>query len=179
MDKVIFFVGLPGSGKTTLSKMLSEYLSYNFYDIDSMIEENEGEKISEIFEQIGENAFRDLESITLEKTYKEDKAVISTGGGIILLKKNRDIMKNNGITIFIDRPPNIIVENIDASKRPLLIQNKQKIFDLSKERDALYREVSKIIFKSDKWHDTVEETFAKLLETIDSFYNHDIIKLNK
>ena len=92
-NKTLFIIGLPGCGKTTLSKMLAKYLNYNFYDMDLIIEKKEKMKISEIFKLYGEKYFREKESETLKELSELNNSVISTGGGIILAEKNRDIMK--------------------------------------------------------------------------------------
>ena len=81
-NKILFIIGLPGCGKTTLSKALAEYLNYNFYDMDLIIEEKEKMKISAIFENYGEKYFREKESEILEELSELNNAVISTGGGI-------------------------------------------------------------------------------------------------
>ena len=139
-NKTLFIIGLPGCGKTSLSKMLAKKINYNFYDMDLMIEEKEKMKISKIFENHGEKYFREKESEILEKLSELNNAVISTGGGIVLAEKNRNIMKKKGITIFINRKPEILINNIDISERPLLTKDKNKLTELSKEREPLYKE---------------------------------------
>lgn len=158
-NKTLFIIGLPGCGKTTLSKMLAKYLNYNFYDMDLIIEKKEKMKISEIFKLYGEKYFREKESETLKELSELNNSVISTGGGIILAEKNRDIMKKNGTTIFINRNLDILLKNIDASERPLLTKDKNKLIELSKERAPLYKETADIIFTHNTWEENIEETF--------------------
>lgn len=158
-DKILFIIGLPGCGKTSLSKMLAKKLNYDFYDMDLIIEEKEKMKISEIFAKYGEKYFREKESELLEKLSELKDAVISTGGGIVVAEKNRSVMKKKGITIFINRKPNIILKNIDVVERPLLAKDKNKLIELSKEREPLYQETADIIFNHDIWEENIEETF--------------------
>lgn len=158
-DKILFIIGLPGCGKTSLSKMLAKKLNYDFYDMDLIIEEKEKMKISEIFAKYGEKYFREKESELLEKLSELNDAVISTGGGIVVAKKNRSVMKKKGITIFINRKPNIILKNIDVIERPLLAKDKNKLIELSKDREHLYQETADIIFNHDTWEENIEETF--------------------
>ena len=68
-------------------------------------------------------------------------------------------MKKKGITIFINRNPEILINNIDASERPLLTKDKNKLIELSKEREPLYRETADIIFTHNAWEENIEETF--------------------
>ncbi len=158
-NKTLFIIGLPGCGKTSLSKILSKKLNYDFYDMDLIIEEKEKMKITEIFTKYGEKYFREKESELLEKLSELNNVVISTGGGIILAKKNRDIMKEKGITIFINRKPDIILNNIDVAQRPLLAKDKNKLIELSKDREPLYRESANIIFNHNTWEKNIENTF--------------------
>ena len=127
--------------------------------MDLIIEEKEKMKISKIFENYGEKYFREKESEILEKLSELNNAVISTGGGIVLSKKNRNIMKKKGITIFINRKPDILINNIDISERPLLTKDKNKLTELSKEREPLYKETADIIFDHNTWEENIEETF--------------------
>ena len=164
--KVIFIIGLPGSGKSAMSKMLANNLNYNLYDTDSYIEKKENKTITDIFTYNGENYFRDIESYVLEEISNLSDIVVSTGGGIILREKNRKIMNENGLTIFIDRKPEIILKNINIKKRPLLAKNKNKLLELSKERDTLYKETANIIFTHNTWENDINDTFKKFYESI-------------
>ena len=74
-------------------------------------------------------------------------------------------MKKKGITIFINRNPDILINNIDASERPLLTKDKNKLIELSKEREPLYKESADIIFTHNTWEENIEETF-------NIFYNY-------
>ena len=87
--KRICLIGMPGSGKSTIGKQLSENLKYSFFDTDEEIEKQEKTKIREIFSKKGEDYFRSIETTIFEKLMNKNKIVISTGGGLIIknLKK--------------------------------------------------------------------------------------------
>lgn len=139
MYKNLILIGMPGCGKTTLGKMLAEYLSVKFYDIDECIEMREKKSIKEIFKN-GENYFRKIESIVLKDICENKFGVIATGGGVIKTEKNLEVMKNTGIVFFIDRPLENIISDVDIEKRPLLKEGKHKMYGLYKERYSLYLE---------------------------------------
>ena len=165
----IFIIGLPGSGKSALSKLLAEYINYTFFDMDKVIESRENKTINKIFEESGEEYFREVESNVLEELSNIKNAVISTGGGTVLKDKNRTLMRVRGIVIFIDRPAELIVNNINVSERPLLVQDKNKLIELSKKREALYRECAKVIFNHNTWDKDIEETFKKFYECVGEY----------
>ena len=169
LKSTIFVIGLPGSGKTDLSKFLAKHINYTFFDMDKVIEDREKKTISKIFEDSGEEYFREVESDVLEELSNIKNAVISTGGGSVLKEKNRVLMKERGIVIFIDRPAELIVKNINVSERPLLVQDKNKLIELSKKRDALYRECAAVIFNHNTWDNNVKETFKRFYECIGSY----------
>lgn len=132
----IYLIGLPGSGKSLLGKKLAKRLNYEFVDTDSLIEQNACMFIDEIFNAYGEEYFRDLETNTLLELKDKDNLIISTGGGIIKNKKNKEAM--DGICIYIDVPLKIIEERLNKSPiaRPLL--KEKTIYDLYEERIDLY-----------------------------------------
>ncbi|MEC7832829.1 MAG: shikimate kinase, partial [Pseudomonadota bacterium] len=101
-SNIIFIVGLMGSGKTSVGKILAKKVGRNFYDTDQEIIKNEKLDISQIFNKYGEDYFRELEHTILKKIISNQGAIVSTGGGIVLKKENVDIMKDNGIIIFLN-----------------------------------------------------------------------------
>ena len=75
-------------------------------------------------------------------------------------------MNEKGLTIFIDRKPEIILKNINIKKRPLLAKNKNKLLELSKERNTFYKETANIIFTHNTWENNINDTFKKFYESI-------------
>lgn len=109
----IVFIGMPGCGKTTVGKLLSEKLSRPFFDSDSVITENSKRSIPEIFKNDGENAFRKLEHDTIFELSKKTGSIIATGGGAVLNFENILNLSKNGKIYFIDRPLKNLVPTED------------------------------------------------------------------
>lgn len=120
----IFLLGLPGSGKTTLGKQLSEALRLPFVDLDFAIEQGAGEKITEIFKEKGEDYFRELESAELKKwCFDQEGFVMATGGGTPCFNDNMKWINESGKSIFLDVPARAIARRIKKAEmleRPLL-----------------------------------------------------------
>lgn len=134
--KNIVLIGMSGVGKSTIGKALAEELKLAFLDTDTYIEKIENKKINNIFKENGENYFRTLEAKIIEEISKNTNLVISTGGGVILNKKNMDFLKKNGTIVFLEASIEYIADNITKSneERPLL--NKQNT--LLKDIENLY-----------------------------------------
>ena len=113
--KNIVLIGMPGSGKTTVGKILSEELKMPLFDSDEIIKEKTGKEIPDIFEKEGEAAFRKTESEVIFELSGKTGSIISTGGGAVLDPKNIHNLSKNGRIYFIDRP----LENlVPTSDRP-------------------------------------------------------------
>ena len=143
----IFIVGPMASGKSTLGKKLAQTLNIDFIDTDKEIEKKAGAEISWIFEVEGEKGFRERERKALEESIKEDDVVISTGGGIVTVKKNRDLIAVKGKVIYLKTPLELQLKRTEKDKkRPLLAKgNKRQILEaLKKERDPKYEEIADI-----------------------------------
>jgi shikimate kinase len=143
----IFLIGLMGSGKTSIGKVLAKNLKKSFLDIDNEIINKMNLTISEIFEKYGEIKFREMESEILHALTIDKNAVISTGGGIILNKKNISKMKEMGVIVHLDIDTKTQIFRVKNTKnRPLLdgkgLQDKLKKMKI--ERDKIYKEVSDI-----------------------------------
>ena len=164
----IFLIGPMGSGKSTIGKVLSERLEYDFYDTDKLVEKVVGKKIKEIFEQNGEQYFRLKESEELVKTRKLKNAVIATGGGIIENKKNRLFLKEEKKVIFLDSSIERQYDRTkESQKRPLLNNgDSMKILkELYQKRLSFYQEVSKLKISMDNL--TEGKIFEKILDFLD------------
>jgi shikimate dehydrogenase len=148
----IYMIGFMGSGKTSIGRALAEKLNRNFYDIDEMIVESEGCSVYDIFQNKGEEYFRNLETEFLEKLSKTEPCLVSCGGGIILSEVNRKLLQTNAITIWLYSELNTCLNRVKPKTRPLLavdnpFQIAKKIFA---ERKDLYFSCSDLLVNSEK-----------------------------
>jgi shikimate kinase len=123
MDKNIYLIGLPGSGKSTLGRQIAAELGYTFVDTDDLLIAQEGKSIENIFAESGEDYFRMLERDLLHIFEAKEKLLISTGGGTPCFFDNLDRMNKDGLTVFIDVPPAVIHKRLISQRhqnRPML-----------------------------------------------------------
>ncbi len=133
-----------GSGKTTVGKVLARELEHQFIDTDDLVESNEEMKISRIFETKGEQYFRKTETTALSQAMGIPQSVVSTGGGIVTIDDNKEIL-NKGIVIYLEASPGQIYNNVKHdTSRPLLIGDDVygRICQMLKERETLYKEAA-------------------------------------
>lgn len=118
----IYLLGFMGCGKTSLGKRLAQKLGFDFFDIDLGITEQTGLTVPEIFSQLGEKRFRELESQVLKSTANMENAVIATGGGTPCNPENMDFIKENGVSVYLRMSASSLAHRIVYSKksRPLL-----------------------------------------------------------
>ena len=141
----IFIVGPMGSGKSTVGKIISDELFLNFFDTDDEIEAKTGASIDWIFDLEGEEGFRKRESEMLEEMVKKNSIVLSTGGGIILSKLNRELLSSRGTVFYLSTPISTQVERTFKDKdRPLLKNGDpgEILAKLHDERKDFYKAVS-------------------------------------
>ena len=120
-NKYIVLLGMMGSGKSTIGYLLSNKINSDFYDIDKIIEEEEGLKITEIFENKGENYFRKIEEKICLKILKFNNKIISLGGGSFLNNKIREEIQNNHVSFWLNWNTSTIIRRIKKNKnRPIL-----------------------------------------------------------
>ena len=138
--KNIVFLGMMGSGKTSIARLVSKKLRLDFFDIDECIEKELKISISEIFKKNGEKFFRGLEEkITLE-IIKKKNIVIALGGGAFMNKNIREMVLSNHLSFWLKLSPQIVIKRIQkSSKRPLAFKaTKNELLDIIKKRSKIY-----------------------------------------
>ena len=160
--KNIVLIGMPACGKSTIGYWLSKKINYPFVDVDRYLEEKENRIISDIFSNEGEEYFRELETKYLKELSEKEGIIISTGGGAVKNKENIDILKENGIIVFLNRTIDDISRE-NHRNRPLL-QNPDNIRKLYDERIKLYRRYADIIIKNDDSMDVIVDRIITSLK---------------
>tara|TARA_B100000767_G_C19335908_1_gene357655 strand:+ start:30 stop:542 length:513 start_codon:yes stop_codon:yes gene_type:complete len=145
-NKNIIFLGMMGSGKSSIGRLVSKKLNIPFIDIDNLIEEHAKMTISEIFKNSGENYFRSLEEKITLKSLKNKKNVISIGGGGFINDKIRKDILINHFSFWLDWNESILLKRIrNSKKRPLAFEATDlEIKKIIKKRIKVY---SKAQFK--------------------------------
>ena len=166
----IILVGYMGSGKSTVGKALAEKLSMEFIDTDAVIEERENTSINSIFENSGEESFRNMETALLKEfVNKKYNTVISTGGGMVLRSENISLMKKLGRVIYLKADAEEIYERVKSdTKRPLLKGDdcneiKNRISDMIFRRTPYYETASDLTV------DVTKKDVDAILEVIFNF----------
>ena len=145
-NKNIVFLGMMGSGKTTIGKLISKRLELDFFDIDNCIEKKIGMKISKIFSDYGENFFREIEEKITLQILKKKNVVIALGGGGFLNGKIKKEILNNHISFWLHLSSEKIIKRLRGSaNRPLIKDiSKNELINLIKKRSNFY---SKALYK--------------------------------
>ena len=158
---IIFLLGFMGSGKSTVGRRLAGRLAYSFIDMDARLEGEHGMTINEIFEKLGEKAFRELESNLLKEMVTLQDAVISTGGGLPCTGNNMDLINRKGVSIYLRMEPAALLNRLSRgkSRRPLIRHLSRQeletfIQEKLREREPVYLRAHHIInglnFKMDE-----------------------------
>ena len=164
----IVLIGFMGTGKTSVGIRLTEMLNMTFVDTDDLIEKDSGMIISDIFKDMGEEYFRDLESKITKKISELENQVIATGGGIIKRERNIQSLKKKGLLFCLDARPEVILQRTSGyNHRPLLQVDDPigRIKELLKERDPFYA-------KADHRIDTSDRTIDQIAENIIDFFRN-------
>lgn len=167
--KKIILVGMMGCGKTTISNELSKKLGIPCFDIDFIFEQNEKIKIVDFFKKYSQDEFRLKESLILKNILENSSnSIISTGGGIVLKKDNRDMIFNNDdfLSIYLKTSTNVIYDRIkDDKTRPLLLVDdpKTKIKEIIIKREQFYSLAKKVIITDNK---TVSDIVKEIIELV-------------
>ncbi len=171
----LYLVGMMGSGKSTTGKPLAQKLDYKFIDSDTVIEELTGKSIKQIFEEEGENRFREIEAQVLQNIGQYHSLIVATGGGIVTKNENWGIL-HQGVVIWLDPDVQTLFNRLQADdgERPLF-KSSDPIGTLNllvKKRRALYSEADlRVVIENQ----SCKEVIHKILKELDSMLTETAI----
>jgi len=163
----IYLVGPMGSGKTTIGTRLARKFGLSFHDSDHEIETRTGATVGLIFDIEGEEGFRQRESRMLRELAARKGVLVATGGGSIVSKANRDLLRKSGIVVYLRTSVKQQLERLGRDHtRPLLqTRNREiKLLELAKDRNPLYEEIADLVVpvKNRKIDSTVNEIYQAI-----------------
>lgn len=163
----VILCGMMGCGKSTVGACLAEKMNSAHVDTDGMIVERHG-RITDIFEQYGEEYFRALETETVKELVQRDRLVISTGGGLVLKQENVELLKKNGKIVFLRAGVETLLARLQADTERPLLQNadslRERLENLLKDRAPIYEQAADLTLDVDK--KTPEELAKEIMERI-------------
>lgn len=166
----IVLIGMRGSGKTTIAKLLAQKLQRDYLELDELIVAKNGMSIPEIVEKHGWNYFRDQESSVVEEVSSRGDTIISTGGGVVMRPQNIEALKKNGVLVFLSASVAVLSDRIgDDPNRPALTKNKSQKAELGEvlqQRKKLYEDAADIIVSTDTLcqEDVADRIISKMKE---------------
>lgn len=147
----VAFIGLPGSGKSTVGRQLARRLNLPFRDSDQLIEQRVGLSIREFFEREGEEPFRELEQGVLDELTRGEPCVLSTGGGSVLRPANRGYLMERTHAVYLHSAPEEVFRRLRHDRNRPLLQVPDplaRLRELYAVRDPLYRETARFIVET-------------------------------
>ncbi|MBM7604670.1 shikimate kinase [Metabacillus crassostreae] len=164
MVKAIYLTGFMGAGKTTIGEELAKQLQLPVIDTDQQIERTLNKSIREIFEQHGEQYFRNQETCILKELPTTD-TIITTGGGIVINSENREWMKKNGQVVLLNADLDTIYERVHKDpNRPIASKkNKAELIDLYQSRVEFYKDCTFIVETA---HKNIDEIVNEISERL-------------
>ena len=162
----IYLVGFMGCGKSTLGRLLAERLGWSFVDLDDDIETREGTTIAALFESEGEQTFRRIESDAIRARVRSIECgipmVVALGGGAFVQEVNYELLENNGVTIWIDCPFDVIQRRVEKECHRPLARDPEKFAQLYESRRGAYSRADFHITVGDEDPESAVESVLKL-----------------
>lgn len=168
----LILVGMMGSGKTTMGKVLAKHLGKVFVDSDEEIQKRTGVTIPHIFDIEGEQGFRQREAAALSDLVSQDNLVLATGGGAVLAEQNRVMLQRNGVVIYLKAGVHDLWQRTRHDRNRPLLQTADphaKLTELYIQRDPLYQQAADIIIHTGK--QSVHALMLNLVDEINTFRN--------
>lgn len=158
--KNIVLIGMPGSGKTTISKALAQVLLMRVVDLDEYLVDRFKMSIADMF-AVSEDYFRERETAVCALAADFENTIIACGGGVVLRPENIRYLKQNGIIFLLERDLEKIMNDVDVNGRPLLRKGKQELYRLYDQRKTLYLKAADVIIDNNhQITDTINQIVA-------------------
>lgn len=167
-DRRIFLIGYRATGKSTVARLLAARLGWNWLDTDTVLEEQAGRTIRQLFAEEGEAGFRARESALLQELSRRERHIIATGGGVILEERNRECLRTSGWTVWLTADIDTICARLQsdsatADHRPALtVGGRAEVEELLGIRHPLYAGVANLIV--DTMDKSPEEVVREILD---------------
>ena len=147
----VWLIGMMGSGKSTVGKMLSEHRGVGHVDIDTLVENESGLTISELFDTRGESSFREKESAAVSSITSRDDVIVSTGGGVVLDPSNVAHMRATGVVVLLNASvPSLQARVGGGTDRPLLRGSGDRLKSMWDERAPIYEAAAHYVVDADQ-----------------------------
>jgi shikimate kinase len=163
----VYLVGPMGSGKTTIGQRVAKRLGLDFFDCDHELEAQTGASVSLIFDVEGEEGFRERETRMLDQLTRRNGILVATGGGVVLKKENRELLRRNGLVVYMSTSVAQQLRRLNRDRtRPLLQtpDRKERLAKLAAQRNPLYEEVADLVFPSQNRNlDTTAKALSDLI----------------
>jgi len=166
----LILVGMMGSGKTTMGRALARHLGKAFVDSDEEIQQRTGVTIPHIFDIEGETGFRQRETAAIRDLVERDNMVLATGGGAVLAEQSRELMRQNGIVVYLKANVHDLWQRTRHDRNRPLLQTADpyaKLTELFQQRDPLYLQVADIVMQSGK--QSAHALMLQLVDEIEAF----------
>lgn len=171
----LIFIGMMGSGKTTMGRSLARHLGKTFVDSDEEIQKRTGVTIPHIFDIEGEAGFRQRETAVIRDLVERDNIVLATGGGAVLSEQNRALLQQNGLVIYLKAGVHDLwLRTRHDHNRPLLQAGdlRARLTELIHQRDPLYQQVADIVIQSGK--QSAHALMLSLVGEIEKYHLHEV-----
>lgn len=165
----IFLIGPMGAGKSTIGRQLAQMLNMDFLDSDTVIEERAGADIDWIFDLEGEEGFRKREEKIINELTQSQGLVLSTGGGSVMSKDNRNALSARGIVVYLETGIDKQFERTQRDKKRPLLQTEdpyQVLVELAKVRNPLYAEIADITIQTND--QTAKVVATQIIDMMDN-----------